>query len=375
MSYVETLKTKSDITKAEKQLKSNEIKPIKIGNRFIGPNYKPLIIAEVGLNHEGDIEKAKRMIKDAAAQGCECIKFQCHVKEEMVAEEAKKVNLGGSDITLNDVVEKFSFREGQEKALKRLTEESGMLYLSSPSSREAVDRLERLKVKAYKIDSGDCNNYPLVEYIAKKKKPVILSSGMNDIKSIKPAVEILRSYSVPFVILHCTSIYPTLYNKVRLYAMKHIQFAFDCVVGLSDHTKDNYCALGAAALGASVIERHFVSDKSWATPDVAFSMDPKELKDLIEGSSAIFEARNGVKTALQEERIAAASMYASVVVMRQMYVGEFFTADTVWVKKPGTGEIHAANYRNILGKKSKSDLKPNTFLRWEDVDGLAEEKG
>jgi N-acetylneuraminate synthase len=372
-AIIEKLKTKSDITKAEKELTSNEVKPIKIGNRVIGPNFKPFIIAEIGLSHGGDIKKAVEMIRLAAAQGCECVKFQSHSKDEMVIEEAKKIIPVNAKQSIFDIISECSFSEKQERFLKKTTEENGMLYLSSPYSREAVDHLERLKVKAYKIGSGECNNYPLVEYIAKQKKPVILSTGMNDIKSTKIAVEILKTYHTPFALLQCTSMYPTPYNKVRLYAMKHLQFAFNSVIGLSDHTKDNYCSLGAVALGASIIERHFVGDKSWNVPDVEISMSPNDLKDLILGSNAIFEARNGVKTALQEERDTATYAYASVYVVRPMKKGEFFTNETIWVKKPGTG-IHAAEYRGLLGKRCTVDLKANTFLKWDDIEQIEEKE-
>ena len=170
--------------------------------------------------------------------------------------------------------------EEQDVELKKYTESLGMIYLSTPFSRAAANRLERMNVPAYKIGSGECNNYPLLEHIAKFGKPVIMSTGMNDIKSIKKGAAIFRKYKVPFALLHCTSLYPTPYEKVRLGALEQLQKAFpDAIIGLSDHTIDNYACLGAVSLGASILERHFTLTKSgWS--DIAVSMDPAELKDL-----------------------------------------------------------------------------------------------
>jgi sialic acid synthase SpsE len=359
---------KSEATKDATRAAAQEIKSVRIGNRQIGFNFKPLVIAEIGINHEGNFDLAVSMVKAAASQGCECVKFQCHIPAaEMLREEAEKIVPVNAKESIYDIIARCSFSELQERKLKKLAEDNGMLYLSTPFSREAVDRLERLKVKAYKIGSGECNNYPLVEYIARQNKPVILSTGMNDVKSTRIAVDLFNVNQVQYVLLHCTSLYPTPYNKTRLYAMKHLQYAFNCNVGLSDHTKDNYTSFGAVALGASVIERHFTTDRRLAGPDQEISMEPKDLCDLIDGTNAIFEARNGVKTALQEERVTVAFAYASVVVMKKVYAGEFFTADNLWVKRPGTGQIHAVHYRELIGRRASKDLQANTFLKWDDV--------
>ncbi len=359
---------KSQATKDAKLAAAQEIKPIKIGNRSIGFNFKPLVIAEIGINHEGDFDRAVTMVKAAASQGCECVKFQCHIPDaEMLAEEAKKIIPVNAKESIYDIIARCSFTESQERKLKKVAEENGMLYLSTPFSREAVDRLERMKVKAYKIGSGECNNYPLVDYIARQNKPIILSTGMNDVKSVRIAVDLFNTNQCPFVLLHCTSLYPTPHNKVRLYAMKHLQYAFNCNIGLSDHTKDNYTSFGAVALGASVIEKHFTTDRKLPGPDQEISMEPKDLCDLIDGTNAIFEARNGVKTALQEERVTVAFAYASVVVMRPIHMGDYFTQDNLWVKRPGTGQIHAVHYRELIGRRAAVSLKPDVFLKWDDV--------
>jgi N-acetylneuraminate synthase len=223
-------------------------------------------------------------------------------------------------------------------------------------------------VGAYKIGSGECNNYPLVEHIARYGKPVILSTGMNNLAQVAPSVEILRRYRVPFALLHCTSIYPTPPDKVRLGALAELATAFpDAVLGLSDHSLSNYPCLGAVALGASILERHFTSDKGWPGPDIEISMNPVDLRELINGSRIIHAARGGAKTILAEEQPTIDFAYACVVSTRSIRTGEPFTRDNLWVKRPGTGEIKAVDYSKLLGKKAATDIALNAQIRWTDV--------
>lgn len=337
---------------------------MEICGRKIGPSYPPLVIAEIGINHDGSFEKAIQMIDDAAAAGCECVKFQCHIpEEEMIPNDIVPAN---ADESIWNMMIRNSFTEEEERKLKEYTESKNMIFLSTPFSKAAVNRLERLGVQAYKIGSGECNNYPLVEYVASLGKPVILSTGMNDITSISKSVNILRKYKVPFALLHCTSIYPTPYELVRLGALKELQEAFpDAIIGLSDHSPSIYPCLGAVALGASILERHFTSDKNWPGPDIEVSMDPKELKELIEGSRIIHQALGGKKQILPEEQPTINFAYASVVAIRDIEEGEVLTTDNVWVKRPGTGEIKPADFELVLGKRATKRIRKNEQLKWE----------
>jgi N-acetylneuraminate synthase len=225
-----------------------------------------------------------------------------------------------------------------------------------------------MDVPAYKIGSGECNNYPLVKHIASFGKPVILSTGMNDVESIRPSVEILRAAHVPYALTHCTSMYPTPYNKVRLGAIGDLANAFpDAVLGLSDHSLGNYTCYAAVALGARILEKHFTSDKTWPGPDVPISMDPRELAELVNGSRAIFEALGGSKSILEEERPTIDFAYACVVTTKPLAEGEAYSADNVWVKRPGTGEIKAKDYERLLGRKAARALPINAQVRWADV--------
>jgi len=337
-----------------------------IAGRKIGSAYPPLVIAEIGINHEGDIKKAIQMVDDAYSAGCECVKFQCHViADEMIP---NKVIPGNASESIWDIMSRCALNEKDDLFLKEYVEAKGMLYLSTPFSRLAAIRLEKMDVPAYKIGSGECNNYPLIEHIAKYGKPVILSTGMNDIKSIEPAVEIFGKEEVPFALLHCTSIYPTPYSKVRLGALNDLEQAFpDAVLGLSDHSMGNYTCFAAVALGASILEKHFTSDKNWPGPDNPISLEPHELKDLIYGANAIHEAMDGKKDILPEEKPTIDFAYACVVSTRDIKEGEFLTPENIWVKRPGTGEIKAQHYRNLLGKKVSRNIGENQQLRWTDI--------
>ena len=339
---------------------------LRIGERRVGSAYPPLVIAEIGINHEGSFDKAVQMVDDAAAAGCECVKFQSHVvDDEMIP---NRVVPGNTTETIWDIMVRCALSEDEEKRLKQHVESTGMIYLCTPFSRAAAVRLEGLGVLAYKIGSGECNNYPLVQHIAQYGKPIILSTGMNGIDSIARAVEILRRARVPFGLTHCTSIYPTPYDKVRLGALQELQAHFpDAVVGLSDHSVGNYTCFGAVALGASILEKHFTSDKSWPGPDVPISIDPAELQQLVEGSRAVHQALGGSKTVLPEEQPTIDFAYACVVSLRDVGQGEPLTDENVWVKRPGTGDIKAAEFDRVLGRVAARNIAANTQLKWSDM--------
>tara|TARA_R110000744_G_scaffold142854_1_gene254631 strand:+ start:6964 stop:8001 length:1038 start_codon:yes stop_codon:yes gene_type:complete len=339
-----------------------------IDNREISVDSPPFVIAEIGINHNGDLSKAKKMIYDAAFAGAECVKFQCHIVEDEMSSHAKKVVPPNANESIYSIMEKCAFSLKEELQLKELTESLNMIYLSTPFSRAAANRLEKMGVVAYKIGSGECNNYPLVEHIAKFGKPIILSTGMNDVASILPSIKIFRKYNVSYALLHCTSLYPTPYNKVRLGALTELGEAFpDAVLGLSDHSLGNYTCFASVALGASILEKHFTSSKNWDGPDVPISIDPHELKDLICGSRAIHEALGGNKNILKEEQPTIDFAYASVVAIKNIKKGEVLTEDNIWVKRPGTGEIFAKHFESLLGKIVQSDISADCHLSWQDI--------
>lgn len=339
---------------------------IRIGHRDIGPQHPPLVIAEVGINHEGSLEKAKRMVDDASAAGCECVKFQSHViADEMIP---NGVVPGNATESIWDIMSRCALDEAEERELKVYVESRGMIFLSTPFSRAAADRLERMEVPAYKIGSGECNNYPLIRHVASFGRPVILSTGMNDLESIAPAVAILRLAGVPYALLHCTSMYPTPYERVRLGALREMAERFpDAVLGLSDHSLGSYTCFAAVALGASILEKHFTSDTSWPGPDIPISLDPAGLRDLVVGARAVHSALGGSKTILSEEQPTIDFAYASVVTLRPIRRGEPLSMENIWVKRPGTGEIRAASFEELIGRPAAADLPSDAQLRWSHV--------
>ncbi|MEK6706378.1 MAG: N-acetylneuraminate synthase family protein [Bdellovibrionota bacterium] len=337
---------------------------IQIENRKIGENYPPFVIAEIGINHEGSMAKAKRMVLDAFNAGAECVKFQSHVIEDEMIPEAKNVIPGNAKVSIYQIMERCRLSEEEEIKLKEYVEELGMIYLCTPFSRAAADRLEKMGVTAYKIGSGECNNYPLIEHIASFGKPIILSTGMNDLESISKSVDILERAGIAYALLHCTSMYPTPYDKVRLGALSELKVVFPkAVLGLSDHSIGNYTCFAAVPLGASILEKHFTSKRSWAGPDVSISITPAELNDLINGSKAIHQALGGSKSILTEEKPTIDFAYACVVAIKDIGKGELFTKDNIWVKRPGTGEIKAEGYYEILGKESLKNIKRDIQIK------------
>lgn len=342
---------------------------VQIGARRVGPEEPPLVIAEAGINHEGEFTKALALVDAAAEAGAECIKFQCHITEaEMIPTDMTPGKI--SKEKLWDIIRRCELTSDEERRLQQRCRERGLLYLSTPFSREASDRLEAMDVPAFKIGSGECNNYPLVEHIARKGRPILLSTGMNDLASIRTSVEIIQRARCPLVLFHCTSLYPTPYDKVRLGALAELRQAFQVPVGLSDHSLGIWTCLGAVALGACVLEKHFTISRQWPGPDTGLSIEPDELADLVTGSRAIWQARGGHKTILPEEQPVIEFAYASVVTLTTIRAGETFSRENVWVKRPGTGSLHARSLPQILGKTAKQDLRPNHQLAPSDIAGF-----
>jgi len=342
---------------------------IQIAGRKIGEDYPPLVIAEIGINHEGSLETAKEMVDAAHRAGVEMIKHQTHIVEDEMSSEAKNVIPGNADISIYEIMERCALDEVDERSLKEYVESKDMIFISTPFSRAAANRLENFDVPAYKIGSGECNNYPLLEHIAGFGKPVILSTGMNDIESVKKAVAIFDKFKVSVALLHTTNLYPTPKHLVRLGAMQELHKAFpDKVFGLSDHTLNNNACLGAVALGASILERHFTDTMNRTGPDIICSMDEQVCKDLIVSSAEIALMRGGKKEAALEEKVTIDFAFATVCSIKNIKEGEIFSTENIWVKRPGTGEILADKYENIIGKKATTDIIIDRQLRWTDVE-------
>ncbi len=341
---------------------------IKIQNRSIGEDFEPLIIAELGINHNGSLSHAKKLVDAAYKSGAEIIKHQTHVVEDEMTEEAKKIIPEHTKKNIFEIIKSCSLSEQEEFDLMNYVKKKKMIFISTPFSKKAVDRLIKFKVPAFKIGSGECNNYPLIEYISRFNKPVILSTGMNSVKTIKPSVKILRKRKIPYALLHCTNIYPTPSKLIRLNSIKILKDEFpDAVIGLSDHSKTIFPCLGAISLGASIIEKHFTDKKSRKGPDISASVDKEEFKILKEGAKEIFYARGYNKNPLKEEKSTIGFAFACVAATKNIDKGEKLTEKNIFPRRPGTGDYLAKDYYKILGKKAKKNILKNTLIKKNDI--------
>jgi sialic acid synthase SpsE len=339
-----------------------------IAGRKIGPAHVPLVVAEIGINHEGSLDVAREMVDAARRAGVEVVKHQTHVVADEMSGAAKKVVPGNASVSIYQIMERCALSEEDERRLKDYVESQGMIFISTPFSRAAADRLERMGVPAYKIGSGECNNYPLLKHIASFGKPMILSTGMNTIESVAKAVAILESAGVPYALMHTTNLYPTPPHLVRLGAMVELARAFPgAPIGLSDHTTDNLACLGAVALGASILERHFTDRMDRVGPDIVCSMDEARCRELIEAARILHLEIGGSKGPAKEEQVTMDFAFATVVTIKPIKAGEKLTKENLWVKRPGTGSIPAEKYDELLGKTAIRDVPTDTHLSLQDI--------
>ncbi|MBL1140598.1 MAG: polyhydroxyalkanoate biosynthesis repressor PhaR [Proteobacteria bacterium] len=340
-----------------------------IAERIVGIGEPPLVIAEIGINHNGDLSTAFEMVDAAKRAGAEVIKHQTHIVEDEMSDAAKNIIPGNADMSIYEIMSNCALSESEEIKLQKYVESKGMIFISTPFSRAAADRLHKMDVPTYKIGSGECNNYPLIKHIANFGKPVILSTGMNTIESISVAVSILEEARVPYALLHTTNIYPTPHHLVRLGAMVELQKAFpNAAIGLSDHTTDNFACLGAVALGAMILERHFTDRMDRVGPDIVCSMDEKACYELIHGSRIIYQECGGEKMPLKEEQATIDFAFATVVTIAPIKKGKTFSMENIWVKRPGTGTILAEHFDSILGKHASCDIDNDTHICWEHIE-------
>jgi N-acetylneuraminate synthase len=324
----------------------------RVGGVSFGDRHAPVVVAEIGINHEGSLAVAQQMADAALDAGVRFIKHQTHIPDAEMSEEAKSIKPGNADVSIYEVIERCTLSEADEYALMQHVNNRGGIFFSTPFSREAADRLASWDVPLYKIGSGECNNYPLVKHIAAIGKPVILSTGMNTIESVAPSVEILRASGVPFALLHTTNLYPTPNYLIRLGGLSALADAFpDAVLGLSDHSTSNSACIASVALGARILERHFTDSPSRVGPDIACSMTPDEARDLIEASQEVFEASGGSKEPADEEAVTIAFAFASVVATQDLQPGDVLGPQNIWVKRPGGGDFGPTDLEELYGTR------------------------
>jgi sialic acid synthase SpsE len=341
---------------------------MKIRDRAIGPDQPPLVIAEIGINHGGDLSVAKEMVRLAALSGCEMVKHQTHIVEDEMTEEAKAIFPPNADVSIWDVMQRCALSRDDEAELKRYTEDLGMIWISTPFSRAAADFLEELDVPAYKIGSGEADNLPLIRHIARKGKPVIMSTGMQTIETIRASVALLDGAGIDYALLECTNLYPSPPEIVSLQGVTDLRKAFpNAVVGFSDHSIGPEMALASVALGASILERHYTDTRYRKGPDISCSMDPAELRFLIDRSREIWTALRNPKERTAPEEDVYRFARASVVADRDLAEGHVIEEADIWARRPGSGDIAGYDFDKVVGRRLVRAVRRNEQLKWSDL--------
>ena len=368
--------TMDDWKKAERLIIEKNMyasKELAIADKVISESSPIFIIAEAGVNHNGDINLAKKLIDAASTAKADAVKFQTFNALTGTSSSAKKVAYqkeGEEDIsTYRDMLSKLQFPEAQWKELAQYAREKGILFMSTASDHESLEIVRRLNVPAYKIGSGHITNLPLLKETARDNKPIIMSVGMAKYEEIDDAVGIVKSMgNEKIVLLQCVSAYPTRPEDANVRMVSALKERYPFHIGYSDHTLGHEAIYAAVALGARVIEKHLTLDKNMPGPDHKASFEPAEFKDLIEKIRTIEKTLgDGVKKITQEEELLRKQVRRSVVAHAYIPKGTIITADMLRLKKPETG-ILPKYYWNVLGKKAARDIQEDTSLQWEDVD-------
>lgn len=340
-----------------------------IGNKLVGKDDSIFIIAEAGVNHNGDINIAQKLIDEAVKVGADAIKFQTFITEKLVTDYASMANYQKNNLNISD--SQFNMLKDLELSfddfykLERYCNSKGILFLSTPFDKESADFLESINIEAFKIGSGDLTNIPLIKHIARFNKPIILSSGMSDLGDIEDALRpINNSGNKKVAVLHCTSNYPADLKSVNLKAMLTIRDSFNVLCGYSDHTEGITIPIAAAALGANIIEKHFTLDKSMKGPDHKASLEPSDFKKMIDGVRAVEAALGtGVKNYTLSEKDTISVARKSIVAAKNISKGEIITEEMLDYKRPGNG-LSPKYYQEVIGKKARMSIKTDEQIRF-----------
>lgn len=345
---------------------------MKIADFEIGKE-KTFIIAELSANHNGSLDLAVKTIEAAARAGADAVKLQTYRADTITlnSDDENFIIKGGSlwdGLTYYQLYDKAYTPWQWHKALKETADRLGLILFSSPFDKTAVDFLEDLNVPAYKIASFEINDLPLIEYAAKKNKPVIISTGVADFNEIEDAVNVCRNAgNNDIILLKCTSSYPAPIEEANLLMIKKMSEDFNCITGLSDHTLSNITAVTSIALGAKIIEKHFILDKSINSPDSAFSLDEKEFKQLVDDIRTVEKALGKIDYKISPAGQKNRHFMRSLYVIKDIKKGDIFTSENIGSYRPNLG-ISPKYYNEILGRKAVKDIKANTPLKKELID-------
>ena len=328
---------------------------------------KVFIIAEAGVNHNGSLELAKQLVDKAVWAGADCIKFQTFNSENLVSADAQKAEYQkkstDSKESQLEMLKKLELSKEQFVKLKDYCQQKGILFLSTPFDLESVDFLASIGVKTWKIPSGEVTNYPLLRKIGQRKESVIMSTGMCTLDEVHSAVNVLNQFGTRNItLLHCTTEYPAPYDSVNLTAMMTLKKKLGFKVGYSDHTKGIEIPIAAVAMGASVIEKHFTLDCNMEGPDHKASLEPRELKKMVQAIRNIEKAfGNGIKQPSEDEKKNIAIARKSITAKTEIKKGELFTELNLTTKRPGNG-ISPMKWNDVLGEKAKKNFMADDLI-------------
>lgn len=331
---------------------------LQIDGKKIGPSFPPYVIAEGGLNHNGDVKIAKKMIEEAAKSGADAIKFQTYKTEEFLRKSSQYF----------DVFKKveLSFEEFGE--LKDYSKNQGITFFSTPFDIVSAEFLKKINVPCFKIASSDLTNIPLIRHVAKSSKPVIISTGLAIMDEVREAVTCcLHEGNDNIALLHCVANYPTLPEETNLEAIRTMKDAFSFSIGYSDNGESTLVDLVAASIGAEIIEKHFTLDKKMSGPDHSFSIDPDGLKTLVSQLKTISKMKgNGIKTPRESELKMRSAIRKSLTAKKRIRQGETITSELISVKRPAEG-IEPKYFQQIIGKKATKDIEEDSAIKWYDI--------
>jgi N-acetylneuraminate synthase len=347
---------------------------VKVGQYSVGPGHPAYIIAEVGSNHNGDMALCRRLIEAAAEAGAHAVKFQSWNETSLIAEEEYGRNTQYSDKkkhfgSLREMVRAYQFTAEQHREARKYCDAAGIAFCSTPFSIEEVDLLEALDVPFFKIASMDIVHLPLLRYVARKGRPVMISTGMSTLAEIEQAVETVRDEgNSQIVLLHCVSIYPPEYGTIHLRNIHTLEQAFEVPVGFSDHTLGTAIPLAAIAIGARVIEKHFTLDQEMSGWDHAISANPVEMKTIVQEGKNIFYALGSHQRRVSPAELEKRKKFRrSLVPRRAMQKGTVLAEQDFLAKRPGTG-ISPDELNYVVGRKLASDLSKDQVVRWADIE-------